>query len=74
MSPCFSFLPRNVSLLQYPGEEVAADIGLVRIWDTQSQRPFLHELVISAGVRTLETEHSEIADQVGTFDRTEGRH
>lgn len=46
----------------------------MRIWDSQRDVAFDHELMFAAGIRTFETELLKKTNQIFAFYRTELRH
>ncbi len=64
----------DACLAQDSGEQVPADIGLMRIRTAEGDRAPDHELVPPSGERPVEAQRPQSANQLGAADRPEGGH
>jgi hypothetical protein len=70
----FPCLAANPSLLEYPGEQFATDISLMRVRDENPDLVLHHVLVVAPRVWPAKACPPEVADQVISTDWPKGGH
>ncbi len=77
VSDGLDFLPifaTNSGLSQDSRQESDADASLVRIWQTYSKGPTLHELVLRTRMRAGKSKRSQSSDKFAPTDISVSRH
>ena len=70
----FPLIFGNASLIENSQQQTPIYGARMRVRDSHTQSVLTHELVLTTGIWTVETERPEVADEVCTLDRTNGRH
>ena len=73
-SKAFPIIPINSSLAQDPGEQVLSYLAIMWIGNVKSELAPYQVLVLPAGIRALESEPIQSANELTTFYGAEGWH